>query len=197
MCSSDLVLQIVGNEATNRTPRIPCSSMGSSDRGISHKKSFSIRVEDVYFLIGFSRRGLPISLTGSTVGGEIVRDYVMQYCYPGLEPSKYGKINIQDVRDLPLRTILFTITKLVGTITLHVANRSYMQYALECLEPTFFNWSEVFLSQIKEQLNKAKGGRKKNFSYGSILISFALERIPLMQPQHVTLDISSPKDPRM
>ena len=89
------------------------------------------------------------------------------------------------------------IAKLVGTVTLHVANRSYMQYALECLEPTVFNWFEVVLSQIKEQLNKAKGGRKKNFSYGSILISFALERIPLMQPQHVTLDISSPRDPQM
>ena len=72
-----------------------------------------------------------------------------------------------------------------------------MQYALECLEPTILNWYEVFLSQIKEQLNKDKGGRKKNFSYGSILISFTFERIPLMQPQHVTLDISSPRDPRM
>ena len=37
----------------------------------------SIIVEDVYFLTGFSRRGLPISLTGSTIGGDIVRDYVM------------------------------------------------------------------------------------------------------------------------
>ena len=65
------------------------------------------------------------------------------------------------------------------------------------MEPTVFNWSEVVLSQIKEQLNKAKGRRKKIFSYGSILISLALERIPLMQPQHVTLDIASPRDPRM
>ena len=54
----------------------------------------SITVEDVYFLTGFLRRGFPISLTGSIIGGEIVRDYVMQYCYPGSEPSKDGKINI-------------------------------------------------------------------------------------------------------
>ena len=99
--------------------------------------------------------------------------------------------------DFPLRTILFMIAKLASTITLHVANGTYMQYALECLEPIVFNWYEAVLSQIKEQLNKEKGGRKKNFIYGSILISFALERIPLMQPQHVTLDIYSPRDPRM
>ena len=82
----------------------------------------SITVEDVYFLTGFSRRGFPISLTGSTIGGETVGDYVMQYCYLGSEPRKYGKINIRDVRDLPLRTILFTIAKIAGTVTLHVVN---------------------------------------------------------------------------
>ena len=37
----------------------------------------SIIVEDMYFLIGLSRRGFPISLTGSTVGGETVRDYIL------------------------------------------------------------------------------------------------------------------------
>ena len=83
----------------------------------------SITVEDVYFITGLSRRVLPISLTGSTVGGEIVRDYVMQYCYRGSEPSKDGKINIRDVRDFPLRTILFMIAKISGIVTLHVANR--------------------------------------------------------------------------
>ena len=72
-----------------------------------------------------------------------------------------------------------------------------MQYALECLEPTVFNKAEVVLSQMKEQLCKAKGGRKKNLNYGSILIYFALERNPLMQPQHVTLGISNPRNPRM
>ena len=53
-----------------------------------------ITVEDVYFLTGLSRRGLPISLSRSTVGGETIRDYILQYCYPGAKPSKYEKINI-------------------------------------------------------------------------------------------------------
>ena len=102
----------------------------------------AIIVEDMYFVTGLLRRGLPISLTGSTIGGEIVRDYVMQYFYLGSEPSKYGKINIRWKNKqyfypgyFPLRTILFMIAKLASIVTLHVANRSYMQYALECLEP--------------------------------------------------------------
>ena len=143
-------------------------------------KGVQISMEDIYFLTGFSRRGLPISLLGFSLGGEKVRDYILQYCYPGAKTSKDGKIIIHDVCDFPLRTILFTIVKIAGTATLHVANISYMQYALECMEPTIFNWDEVVLSLMKEQLSKTKGGRKKIFNYGLILISFALEQIPLI-----------------
>ena len=40
------------------------------------KKVVPITVEDVYFLTGLSRRGLPISLSSSVLRGETVRDYV-------------------------------------------------------------------------------------------------------------------------
>lgn len=70
-----------------------------------------------------------------------------------------------------------------------------MQYDLECLEPTLFNWCAVVLSSLKEQLTKVKSGKTKNFSYGSLLISFTLEIISLMQPQHVTLGVAGPRDP--
>ena len=85
-----------------------------------------ILVDDFYLLTGLSRRGLPISLSRFPLGGEMVRDYILQYCNPGEEPRKDGKINIHDVCDFPLRTILFVITKLAGTATVHVANKSYM-----------------------------------------------------------------------
>ena len=85
-----------------------------------------ILIDDIYFITGFSRRGAPISIVGSALGGELVTDYIHQFCQPGTQPSKDGKINIRDVRYLPLRTIIFTISKLVGSVTLHMANRSYM-----------------------------------------------------------------------
>ena len=85
-----------------------------------------ILVDDIYFLIGLLRRGTPISLAGSARGGETVKDYIRQFCRPRTNPSKDGKINIKDVRDIPLRTLLFTIAKLASNMTLHVTNRSYM-----------------------------------------------------------------------
>ena len=126
-----------------------------------------------------------------------MRDYIKQFFRPSTQPSKDWKINIRDVGDFPLRTILFMIKKLAGCVTLHLANRSYMQYALECLEPKVSNWCEAVLSLLKEQLTKVKSGKTKNLYYGSILISFALERIPLMQPHHVSLGVAGPTDPCM
>ena len=72
-----------------------------------------------------------------------------------------------------------------------------MQYALECLEPKVFNWCDAVLSVIKEQLTKVKNGRSKNFGYGSILTALALEKIPLMQPQYISLGVPPPTEPRM
>ena len=94
-----------------------------------------IIIDDIYFLTRLLRRGAPISISRFSHGGESVRNYIRQFCRPGTQPSKDGKINIRDVSEFPLRTILFTITKLAGNVTLHLANKSYMQYALECLEP--------------------------------------------------------------
>ena len=42
-------------------------------------KVVPILVEDIYFLVGLSRIGLPIYLSGSYLGGDTVRDYILQY----------------------------------------------------------------------------------------------------------------------
>jgi len=86
---------------------------------------------------------------------------------------------------------------MAGSAALHVANRSYMQYVVECLEPKVFNWCDAVLFVMKEQLTKVKNGRLKNIGYGSILTAFALEKIPLMQPQYIPLGLPPPTEPRM
>ena len=160
-------------------------------------KNIPFTMEDIYFLSGLSRWGAPVSLSGPSPGGESVKDYVRRYCREGSQPGKDGKILIRDVTSRSLRTILFTIGRMAGSASVHAANRSYKQYTLECLEPKIFNWCDAVFLMIKEQLTKGKSGRLKNFGYGSILVAFALERIPLMQPQYIALTVPSPTEPRM
>jgi hypothetical protein len=47
-----------------------------------------------------------------------------------------------------------------------------------------------------EQITRCKAGKQKQFGYGSFLVSFFLERIPLMQPQ-IALSIQPVGEPCM
>ena len=68
----------------------------------------TIEVEDIYFLIGLSRRGAPISLTSSRGGDITTQELINWYCIPGTRTSR-KKIPIKAVVDGPLRRVLFTM----------------------------------------------------------------------------------------
>ena len=60
-----------------------------------------VEVEDIYFLTGLSRRGAPISLTGSRGGDITTQDLIDRHCIPGMRTSG-KKIPIKVVMDGPL-----------------------------------------------------------------------------------------------
>jgi hypothetical protein len=102
-----------------------------------------IDIEDVYFLMGLSRRGEPIILSSHRTMPQQTYEYIAQFCVPGSHKES-GRIVIKDVRDLPLRAIMFTITKLEGSTSPHLASKSQMAYVVQCLEPRIFNWCADF-----------------------------------------------------
>jgi hypothetical protein len=155
----------------------------------------TLDIEDIYFLMGLSRRGARVSLTGGRGGGLPMSEYIHRHCEPDVERRK-GKVAIRGVRDLTLRTILFTIAWMVRSTSPHMALQSYFQYAIECLEPQVFNWCDGLLRSMKTQLTKRKNGDLKQFGYGSILVSFFLERVSHLRLQ-VEWGIPAPRDPRM
>jgi hypothetical protein len=122
--------------------------------------------------------------------------YVAHHCIPGAE-NHSGKVSIRDARDLPLRTILYTITWMVGSVAPPMDLQIHFQYAIECMEPQVFNWCEGILKNMKKQLTKCRNDWLKEFGYGSILVSFFLYRVPILCLQHVEWGIPSPHDPQM
>jgi hypothetical protein len=117
-----------------------------------------IELEDVYFLTDLSKRGPPIILSRQQGVPMPVKEYVANHFVPGsrLVGSRIVKKN---VRDLPLRSVLFSITNLVGITSAHLASRSHMAYALQCVEPTLFNWSTIFLHNVKDQISRCRMGQ--------------------------------------
>jgi hypothetical protein len=87
-------------------------------------------------------------------------EYISEHCEPDVERRK-GKVEIRGLRDLTLETILFTIARMEGSASPHMALQSYFQYVIECLEPRVFNWCDDLLHSMKTQLTKSKNGDLK------------------------------------
>ena len=73
----------------------------------------TIEVEDIYFLIGLSRRGDPISLTSSRGGDVTTQELIDHDCFHGTKMLG-KKIPIKTMMDLPLWIVLFTMQWVVG-----------------------------------------------------------------------------------
>ena len=80
---------------------------------------------------------------------------------------------------------------------MHVATGSQMRIAVDCFRGTIFNWCEAVLANIKGQLTRAENGKLNKFGYGSIVVTFALERVPMLAPQSIPVDVGRPREPRM
>jgi len=53
------------------------------------------------------------------------------------------------------------------------------------------------LANIKGQLTRAKNRQLKTFGYGALVVSFGLERVPMLVPQHLTIEVGLPQEPKL
>ena len=119
-----------------------------------------IEIEDIYFLTGLSMRRILVALSRARGGDTSLDDIIDQHCALGTKPQ-YGKLRIQSIVYIPLRIVVYTIGKVARTRSTHLTTRSHMMYALQCMEPTVFNWCEGMLVCLKNQLSKCKIGTLK------------------------------------
>ena len=97
--------------------------------------TLEINSNDIYFIIGLSYRGAAINLGGTSRGGDplSVQDYVNTYCFPGTHKSR-TQILIAQITKFPLKFLVSTVFRVVGSSTLHLATWTHMRIAVECLE---------------------------------------------------------------
>ena len=66
------------------------------------------------------------------------QEMINRHCQPGTRMS-VKKIPIRAVVDMPLRTILLSMQRLVGNQGPHQESRAHMLYAMEAMAPIVFN----------------------------------------------------------
>lgn len=150
---------------------------------------------DIYFSTKLSRRGERPILEGQQPGGDSLDMSMAQVCPRG-QRTRSGKVEIPTMDDIILCSMLFIVTWVVRSQAQHEASKTHLWLALECLNPTMFNWAKTLTTNIKRQLTNCRHREMKQFGYGSILVSLMLEQVPTLQLHDMDLDLRRPCEMR-
>ena len=124
-----------------------------------------------------------------------VKDYINTYCPPGTE--KNGTcIPISQITSFPLQVMISTMVRIVGSSSLHLATRTQMWIAVECMQGIVFDCCLSMISIMRKHLSGWQRGCMKNFRYSGILVVFFFERVPSISPV-VALPPPFPLQPRL
>ena len=91
----------------------------------------SLRVEDIYFITGLSRRGEIVKFRALGVGGGLTIDeYIAVHCLPYTE--KVGsQVPMNYIQNLGLHVIVLVLAKIAKLASLHQDSRPLMFYVVE------------------------------------------------------------------
>ena len=117
-----------------------------------------IEINDICFLTGLFRRGKQVEFGGHGGGGESVDLYIRDLCVEGTR-RQGRKLPIQHMSNIPLRTILYTVTRIVGSTLVHLASKSQVLTSIRATEGVVFDWCSGLLANLKDQLTRCRVGR--------------------------------------
>lgn len=79
-----------------------------------------------------------VEFGGRGGGGELVESYIRDLCAEGTR-RQGGKLPIHHVTDIPLRTILYTVTRIAGSTSGHLASKSQVMISIRATEGVVFD----------------------------------------------------------
>jgi hypothetical protein len=128
-----------------------------SQRFLVDDQYLDIEIDDIYFLTGLSCRGDPVEFENRGGGGEPVESYIRDLCTEGTR-HQGGKLPIQHVTDIPLRTILYTVTRIAGSTSAHLVSKSQVMISIRATKGVVFYWCSGLLANLMDQLTRCRQG---------------------------------------
>ena len=86
-----------------------------------------------------------------------IDEYIAVYCFSDME-NVGSQILTNSIQVIGPKAILLALGKIAGLASPHRAVRPLMFYAVECMRHTVYDWSTVFLSNMKHYLSDCKMG---------------------------------------
>jgi hypothetical protein len=152
--------------------------------------------EDVYFLTGLPFRGTPM-LTATTMSRETdLGEYAGLFCSGGhYMTGSAVHINALDV--LLNRCVASMIVRVYGSTAPHrISGGELMLMERVVVGRERFAWGLALHARMIAQLDRCRRMSRGEFSFGSILVAFFLERVPVLRPR-VVLEIPAVRHLRL
>jgi hypothetical protein len=153
-------------------------------------------VEDVYFLTGLPFRGTPLPAVPVLPRDTQLRTVAEQYC-SGEDYMTGTSVRISGIDALLHRCIAAMIVRVYGSRAPHRISGgelSLMERVVVGRER--FAWGLTLHAHMIAQLDRCRSTGRGEFAFGSILVAFFLERVPMLRPR-VLLEAPGVREPRL
>jgi hypothetical protein len=138
--------------------------------------------EDVYFLTGLPFHGRALVIDPHLPGEDRVETMVARHC-SGLNPMSGSVIvQIEAIDDLLTECIATMVVRIYGSLGTQWITGGQLRVVEEVLDGDLFAWGVLMHTRMMSQLNRCRRADSGDFAFGSVLVAWFLERVPLLCP---------------
>jgi hypothetical protein len=152
-------------------------------------------VEDVYFLTGLPFRGMALPADPQLPGDVWLIDLAWDYC-SGLNLMSGSVVCIEVMDALLHQCIVDMIVRIYGSLATQWISGGQLRIMQRVLDGDFFTWGLMLHAKMMGQIHRCRTTDSGDFSFGSILVAWFLERVPMLHPR-VLLFPAGPQEPRL
>jgi hypothetical protein len=137
--------------------------------------------EDVYFLMGLPFHGMALAIDPHLPGEDRVETMAARHC-TGPNPMSGSVIRIEAIDDLLTECIATMVVRIYRSLGTQRITGGQLRVVEQVLDGDLFAWGVLMHTKILSQLNRCRRADSGDFAFGSMLVAWFLERVPLLHP---------------
>jgi hypothetical protein len=149
--------------------------------------------EDVYFLTGLPFRGTLLPAEPVIVGDGQLATLAQAYC-SGEDFMSRSMVRIGAMDALVHRCMAAMIVRVYGSLATQRISGGQLRIMQWALGGEHFSWGLMLHAKMVGQLTRCRVAESGDFSFGSILVAWFLERVSMLHPR-VLLDPPGVREP--
>jgi hypothetical protein len=143
--------------------------------------TFSNR-EDFYFLMGLPFWGMSLPVDPKFPRNVHLKDLAHDY-YLGPNIMLVSVLCIEAMDSLMHHCIVAIIVRIYGSLATQWISGGQLRIMQRILDGDIFTWGLMLHVKMMGKINWCQTAKSNEFSFGSILVAWFLERVPMLRPR--------------